>query len=349
MSKRSPIKVLVADDSALFRELLKRGLDRDPAIEVVATAADPYEARDRIIQHRPQVMTLDIEMPRMNGIDFLKKLMPQYPLPTVVVSSVTDRVFDALGAGAVDFVEKPACGGRTEAFINEVIVKVKIASTARVGHHKRAERFEHAPWALERMKRRVIAIGASTGGTKAIQTILQQFPVSAPGIVIAQHMPPVFTRLYAERLNNLCRLEVKEAEEGDRVLPGRAIIAPGGHHLRVVRKKDGFAIEMEAETADNKVNGHCPSVDVLFHSLAESAGRRAVGVLLTGMGRDGAEGLLAMRKAGARTLGQDEATSVVYGMPKAAWELGAVERQIPLEKIHEALLDLLRDDREAGR
>jgi two-component system chemotaxis response regulator CheB len=345
MNKKRKIRVLVADDSSVFREVLRRNLSKDPGIEVVAVASNPYDARDKIIEFRPDVMTLDVEMPRMNGIDFLKKLMPQYPLPTVVISSVTDRVFDAMGAGAVDFVGKPRSNQNVEAFINEVVVKIKIASTAKIGYHKRAEKFGIQQDDFEKAKRRIIAIGASTGGTKAIQTVLQSFPANMPGTVVVQHMPPVFTKLYADRLNNLCRVEVKEAEEGDVIIPGKVLIAPGGYHIRAVQKKGGFVIEMEEGTADNKVNGHCPSVDVMFESLAKIAGKRTIGILLTGMGNDGAAGLLSLRKSGARTVGQDEKSSVVYGMPKVAYELGAVEWQESLDGIYGVVAGLLKEQK----
>ncbi|PLX35109.1 MAG: chemotaxis response regulator protein-glutamate methylesterase [Clostridiales bacterium] len=343
MDRKKKIKVLIADDSSVFREVLRRNLSNDSGLEVVAVASNPFEARDRIVEFRPDVMTLDVEMPRMNGIDFLKKLMPQYPLPTVVISSVTDRVFDALAAGAVDFVGKPKSSQNVEAFAKEVIVKIKIASTAKIGYHKRAEKFGINHDDFEKAKRKIIAIGASTGGTKAIQTVLQSFPANMPGTVIVQHMPPVFTKLYSERLNNLCRVEVKEAEDGDEIIPGKVLIAPGGYHLRAVQRKGSYRIEMEEQNDSNKVNVHCPSVDVMFESLAKVAGNRTIGVILTGMGNDGAAGLLSLRKSGARTVGQDEKSCVVYGMPKVAYELGAVERQESLDNIYGTIASLLKE------
>jgi two-component system chemotaxis response regulator CheB len=330
---RKKIKVLVVDDSLVFRETLARGIAKDSGIEVVATATDPYDARDKIIQFDPDVMSLDMEMPRMNGIEFLQKLMPQHPIPVVMVSGANVNVFEALKAGAVDFVHKPDLQSKTgiEPIINELIVKLKIASTAKLDHWKAGVA---APVHVEKIGNntgvKIIAIGASTGGTEAIANIIKNFAPNMPGTVIVQHMPPVFTRMYAERLNNTCLMEVKEAENGDRVYPGRILIAPGDFQMRL--KKAGSEYSVECFKGE-KVNGHCPSVDVLFQSVAEQTARSAVGVILTGMGSDGAKGLLEMRKRGARTLGQDEESSVVYGMPKVAFDLGAVERQAPLEGI----------------
>ncbi|MDV3427645.1 MAG: chemotaxis response regulator protein-glutamate methylesterase [Bacillota bacterium] len=332
------IKVLVVDDSMLFREVIKNGLNRDSGIEVVATASDPYMARDKIIEFEPDVMTLDIELPRMNGIEFLKRLMPQYPIPIVVVSSVNKNVFYALKFGAVDFITKPQ--RNTDSFINELIVKIKIASTAKVGKWKKTASSDDSGFTGTNnslYKNSIIAIGASTGGTEAIEQVLKNLPRNIPGIVIVQHMPPVFTKLYAERLNNSCKLEVKEAEDGDLILPGRALIAAGDKHMKVV--KDG--IPRVHCYAGDRVNGHCPSVDVLFYSAAERYYKNSFGIILTGMGYDGAKGLLEMRKKGARTIGQDEASSVVYGMPKVAYEIGAVEKQVPLNEVADTLYKLL--------
>ncbi|MGE5403682.1 MAG: protein-glutamate methylesterase/protein-glutamine glutaminase [Candidatus Saccharibacteria bacterium] len=330
MLKRK-IKVLIVDDSMVFRETLARGIAQDPGIEVVATASDPYSARDKIIEFEPDVMTLDEEMPKMNGIDFLRKLMPQYPIPVVMVSAVSDKVFDALNAGAVDFVTKPdSKSGGMESLINELVIKIKIASTAKVGHWKSQPTRQITSRVSGDLSNTIIAIGASTGGTEAILQVLKTFPREMPGIVMVQHMPPVFTKLYAERLNNSCLLEVVEASDGDRIIPGRALLAPGDYHMRI--RKSGGIYTVQCFKGE-KVNGHCPSVDVLFDSVAEQAGRSAVGVILTGMGADGAKGLLNMRKHGARTIGQDEETSVVYGMPKVAYDIGAVQRQAPLQNI----------------
>ena len=330
-----PIKVLVVEDSIVFRELLVQNLSRDPAIRVVGTARDPYEARDAILALKPDVMTLDVELPRMNGIEFLRKLIPQYPLPVVVISSLSDKVFDAMSAGAVDFVAKPAVSSRKqlEDFIkNELLVKIKIASGAKIGNIKRTvmmNQEEQRP--SVKRGNLIVDIGASTGGTEATSAVVRQYGPDIPGIVCVQHMPPGFTQMYAKRLDNECRFQVKEAETGDRVLPGRMLIAPGGdRHMHLVKVGTGYQVEIKAGP---KVNGHCPSVDVLFDSVAKAAGADALGIILTGMGGDGAKGLLAMRKAGARTIGQDESTCVVYGMPKVAYDLGAVEYQEKLSDI----------------
>ncbi|RKI42948.1 chemotaxis response regulator protein-glutamate methylesterase [bacterium D16-51] len=328
-----PIKVLIVDDSMVFRELLVQNLSRDPSIQVVGTAKDPFEARDAILALHPDVMTLDVELPRMNGIEFLRKLMPQYPLPVVVISALSDKVFDAMDAGAVDFVAKPALPGRAqlEEFIkNELLVKIKIASTAKVGSRKSVV-MQQQPSYSGKKSNLVVAIGASTGGTEAIFSVAKGFGPDIPGIVVVQHMPPGFTEMYAQRLNTQTRLRVKEARTGDRVMPGQMLIAPGGdQHMRLVKVNGGYQVECKHGP---KVNGHCPSVEVLFESVAKAAGRDAVGIILTGMGGDGAKGLLAMRNAGAKTIGQDESTCVVYGMPKVAYDLGAVQYQEKLSDI----------------
>lgn len=329
------IKVLVVDDSLVFRELLIQNLNRDPAITVVAAARDPYEARDAIIRHKPDVMTLDVELPRMSGIEFLRKLMPQYPLPVVVISALNDKVFDAMNAGAVDFVGKPAITSRTqlEDFIrNELLVKIKIASTARIGNIKKKVHPSQNPGEAALMNSNLlVAIGASTGGTEAIFEVVKGFGTDIPGVVIVQHMPPGFTGMYAKRLNDQCRVRVKEAQTGDQVRPGHVLIAPGGdQHMRIVKVNGVYQVECRNGP---RVNGHCPSVDVLFESVAKTAKKDAVGIILTGMGGDGAKGLLAMRKAGAHTIGQDESTSIVYGMPKVAYDIGAVEQQVKLPDI----------------
>lgn len=329
-----PIRVLIVEDSIVFRELLVQNLSRDPAIQVVGTAKDPFEARDAIIEYKPDVMTLDVELPRMNGIEFLRKLMPQYPLPVVVISSLSDKVFDALNAGAVDFVAKPTVTGRAqlEDFIrNELMVKIKIASTARISNIKKTVMLNEQQSLSVKGNNLIVAIGASTGGTEAIFSVAKDFGTDIPGIVVVQHMPPGFTGMYAKRLDDQCRIQVKEAQTGDRVLPGHMLIAPGGDaHMQLVKVNGVYQVEVKQGP---RVNGHCPSVDVLFESVAKVAGANAVGIILTGMGGDGAKGLLSMRKAGARTIGQDESTCVVYGMPKVAYDLGAVEHQEKLTDI----------------
>ena len=333
------IKVLIVDDSLLFRETLAKAMEADPAIRVVGTAADPYQARDMILKYEPDVMTLDVELPRMNGIEFLLKLMPQYPLPVVMVSAVSENVFDALSAGAVDFVTKPntRSGQALESMIAELIVKIKIASTANVGHWKenRGPQISHKNKFDRNM---IIAIGASTGGTEALAGLIKAFPREMPGIVIVQHIPPVFSKMFADRLNSNSALEVKEASPMDPVYPGRVLIAPGDRHMRLRRKNGQYVVDV---SPGEKVSGHCPSVDVLFESVAAEAGRKAIGVILTGMGADGAKGLLKMKNAGAFTIGQDERSCVVYGMPKVAMEIGAVCEQVPLGKIAERIMAAL--------
>ena len=333
------VKVLVVDDSLLFREAVARGLGSDRGIEVVGTASNPFEARDLIIELEPDVLTLDIEMPRMNGIEFLKKLMPQYPMPVVVVSALSDKVFEALNAGAVDFVTKPTGANGLDGFINELIVKVKIASVAKVSHHKNDYRNNVLNTNTNIIKKDVIiAIGASTGGTEAIANIISALPREMPGIVIVQHMPPVFTKMYAERLNASCKMEVKEAEQGDEVISGRVLIAPGDKHLKINKKGNSYIVEC---FNGEKVNGHKPSVDVLFNSVAEKVGTSAIGIILTGMGYDGAKGLLNMKQKGAITIGQDEKSCVVYGMPKVAYDIGAVLKQVSLKNIPQAIYAII--------
>lgn len=338
------IKVLVVEDSLVFRELMVRNLSKDPAIQVVAAVRDAFEARDAILEHKPDVMTLDLELPRMSGIDFLKTLMPQYPLPVVVVSSASDKVFEALNAGAVEFVEKPSGTDRAqvEAFItNELPVKIKIASIAHIGNIKKAPTPNARQAISVSNKELIVAIGASTGGTEAIASVIKEFGTDIPGVVIVQHMPAGFTDMYAKRLNDQCRVHVKEAKTGDIVMPGQVLLAPGGDaHMQVVRVNGTYQVICKKAP---KVNGHCPSVDVLFDSVAEVAGNRALGIILTGMGGDGAKGLLKMRNAGARTIGQDESTCVVYGMPKVAYELGAVEYQEKLADIAKRTYSILNE------
>ncbi len=339
------IRVLVVEDSIFFRELLVKHLNKHPDLEVVASAGDPFEARDMIVKHKPDVMTLDIEMPRMNGIEFLRKLIPQYPMPVVMISSLSDKVFEALGAGAVDFVAKPALSDRKrleELMVNELPTKIKAASVAKIANIKKTT----VPALTENVlhnanKDFVVAIGASTGGTEAITTVLKEFGPDIPGTVIVQHMPAGFTEIYANRLNDQCRVTVKEAKDGDKVFPGQVLIAPGGENqMRLVKTNGCYQVEIKPGA---KVNGHCPSVDVLFESVAKSAGSRAIGIILTGMGGDGAKGLLEMRKAGARTIGQDESTCIVYGMPKVAFDIGAVEYQEKVSDIGKKTYEVLNN------
>lgn len=341
------IKVLVVEDSMVFRSLLVKYINMTPGLTVVAVAKDPYEARDFIIKYNPDVMTLDIELPKMDGIEFLRKLIPQYPLRTIVISSLSNRVFDALNAGAVDFVAKPTTTNKAalEEFVKtELPGKIKIAANATIrksylskiqtgsGNEKvslkDASNKNSLPHKeLKKDENFIVAIGASTGGTEATAAILERFGADIPGVVVTQHMPEGFTKMYAERLNQRTdvRLTVKEAQTGDIIQPGHVYIAPGGdRHMEIVKVQNNYKIVLKN---GDKVNGHRPSVEVLFNSVAREAGPNAVGVILTGMGGDGAKGLLAMRQSGASTIGQDESTSVVYGMPRVAYEMGAVMYQ----------------------
>lgn len=411
------VRVLVVDDSAIAREILARGLSADPGLEVVGTAGDAYEARDQIVYTKPDVLTLDVEMPRMDGIEFLRRLLPQYPLPVVVVSALTAegsrRAVEALEAGAVDVVAKPSArDGGLQPMLAELAERVKEASQAHVerlgrmlpgdsgvpatraeASATRAVRAEplrpSAPAAIsgkpaarspagaarparigkpeptmtpKRTKPTVrpasstsqaspdralsgqastcvLLLGASTGGTVALTKVVTALPADAPGILIVQHMPPVFTRMFAESLDRQSVVRVKEAEDGDRVLDGQALVAPGDRHMRLVRSGAGLRVRLDEGP---KVSGHRPSVDALFESAAEAVGWEAAAALLTGMGRDGAAGLLALRRAGARCLAQDEASSVVFGMPREAWELGAAESLVPLEAMARTLMTLAR-------
>jgi len=342
------IRVLIIDDSALIRSVMKEIINSQPDMEVVGQAPDPVTARDMIKQVNPDVLTLDVEMPRMNGLDFLEKLMRLRPMPVVMVSSLTERGNDvtlkALELGAVDFVTKPKVGvsdGLNESS-NEITEKIRAAARARVRRHALNEVAPSAPKPLSgqflHTTEKLICVGSSTGGTEALKEFLTRMPASSPGVLITQHMPETFTNSFAARLNSLSAMTVKEAEHNERVLPGHAYIAPGHSHLLV--KKSGAYYYTELSKAD-PVNRHRPSVDVLFNSAAQILGPNAVGVIMTGMGKDGAQGMLAMRQAGAHTIAQNEATCVVYGMPKAAVELGAAMEVLPLQDISARVLDHL--------
>ncbi|MGI9508143.1 MAG: protein-glutamate methylesterase/protein-glutamine glutaminase [Geminicoccaceae bacterium] len=331
------IRVLVVDDSALMRQMLRSVLESDADIEVVGTAPDPLSARQMIKDLNPDVITLDIEMPRMDGLSFLEKIMTLRPMPVIMVSSLTKRgaetTLRALECGAVDFVTKPS-GDAKECITGlkaDLIPKVKAAADARVGQPAPKQARSSRPRSARRHAgTNLIALGASTGGVAALQTVLAALPPTSPGIVIVQHMPPAFTKSFAARLNQNSALTVSEARTGEPIQAGHAYVAPGGHHLEVTRGGQGF----RCHVYDGPMkSGHRPSVDLLFQSVARFAGAKAVGAILTGMGRDGAEGLLAMRDAGAMTLGQDQASCVVYGMPRAAMEIGAVITELSLEEI----------------
>lgn len=337
----APARVLVVDDSPTMRGLISAVLKADPDVEVVGQAGNAMEARAAIKQLDPDVVTLDIEMPEMNGLEFLEKIMRLRPMPVIMVSSLTHRGADAslaaLEIGAFDCVGKPAPGDARP--FGDLADKVKAA--ARSGYRAVRPQTPAAPQqaavAEYRAGRKVVAIGSSTGGVEALIAVLQKFPVNCPPTVITQHMPPTFTRSFAERLNRICAPVVEEATDGARLQTGKIYLAPGGErHLQIANRAAPCCRLVERDP----VNGHRPSVDVLFDSVAELAGRNAVGVILTGMGRDGAAGLLKMRHAGARTVGQNEKTCVVYGMPRVAHELGAVEQQLPLASIGEEILKL---------
>lgn len=333
------IRVLIVDDSMVFRQILAKGVQSDPQIQVVATATDPYDARDKILEFEPDVVTCDIEMPKMNGIEFVRRLIPQYPIPVIVVSSISDKVFDAMDAGAVGFAAKPNAMSPEDVqrFILDLIQSIKEAAKAKVKTVSEQDLDQNQAKSLH--KHDLIAIGASTGGTEAIYSLLKQLPLGLPGIVIVQHIPPVFSRLFAERLNNQTHFTVKEAGHGDRIEKDHIYVAPGDKHVEVKKSEKGYYLKVfEGE----KVSGHCPSVDVLFHSVAESAGDKALGVILTGMGYDGAKGMSMMRRKGAVTIGQDEKSCVVYGMPKVAFELNGVMKQCSLDRMGRCVMEYLR-------
>ncbi|MCW8130062.1 MAG: chemotaxis response regulator protein-glutamate methylesterase [Planctomycetota bacterium] len=337
------VRVLIVDDSAVVRDMLTKELARDPKLEVVGAAPDPFVARDMIVRLKPDVLTLDVEMPRMDGISFLRKLMQHYPMPVVIFSSLTNRggelALEAIDAGAVEVMCKPGSAYDVGDLYVELIDKVKAASRVSVTRRNVPVTAPSAParLSLARTTHKIVAMGASTGGTQALQDVLTALPANAPGIVIVQHMPEHFTRSFAERLNALCEIEVKEAEDGDTVAPGRALIAPGNYHMLLQRSGAVYRVGIRSGPL---VSRHRPSVNVLFKSAAQYAGRNAVGVLLTGMGNDGAEGLKAMRDQGAETIAQDEASSVVFGMPKAAIELGGATYVSPLNLVPQKVLEL---------
>ncbi len=332
------IRVLIVDDSPTVRAVLRAALARESDIEVIGEAPDPYVARELISRQKPDVMTLDMEMPRMDGLTFLRKVMEHLPIPTIVVSSLTARgselAMQAFEAGAVEVLQKPVGPHQVGALALELSRSVRAAAASKLDRRRTAGPGAPLP-SLTSCLDAVLAIGASTGGTVALEAILCRFPSNAPAIVVTQHMPPVFTAAFAQRLTRLCQIEVREAADGDEVMQGLALIAPGGMHLMV--RKDGIHRYAEVR-AGPKVSGHAPSVDVLFRSVARSVGAASVGVILTGMGRDGARGLREMHDAGATTFSQDEASCVVYGMPHAAEEEGAVDHVVSLTDLPVRLL-----------
>lgn len=342
------IKVLIVDDSAVVRKILSTGLSRDREIEVVGTAADPFIARDKIINLRPDVITLDVEMPRMDGISFLQRLMTYFPLPVIMVSSLTqsgcETTLKALEVGALDFVTKPSLdvSHTLEEIVTELADKIKESANVKV---KKKEYFKstdtvqpRTSHALINSTHKIVAIGASTGGTEALKEVLMQMPPNAPGILIVQHMPQLFTKSFAERLNSLCAVEVREAKDGDSIIPGLVLIAPGNYHMELRRNGARYYVTTNQEMP---VRRHRPSVEVMFESVAKYAGSNAVGVIMTGMGDDGAGGLLKMKESGAKTIAQNEESCVVFGMPKEAIKLGAAETVVPLNKITPTILSLL--------
>ncbi|MDU4291494.1 chemotaxis response regulator protein-glutamate methylesterase [Mixta calida] len=337
----SKITVMCVDDSALMRQLMTEIINSHPDMEMVATAPDPLVARDLIKQYNPQVLTLDVEMPRMDGLDFLEKLMRLRPMPVVMVSSLTAKgsevTLRALELGAIDFVTKPQLGIREGMMAYSQMIADKIRAAARARLVPRGA--QAAPAMLKAgpllSSEKLIAIGASTGGTEAIRHVLQPLPATSPALLITQHMPPGFTRSFAERLNKLCQITVKEAEDGERILPGHAYIAPGAMHLELARSGANYQVKLNDGPP---VNRHKPSVDVLFKSVAQHAGRNAVGVILTGMGNDGAAGLLEMYRAGAWTIAQNEASCVVFGMPREAIAHGGASEVVDLHQISQHML-----------
>jgi two-component system, chemotaxis family, protein-glutamate methylesterase/glutaminase len=340
------IKVLIVDDSAIVRKIFSEELSKYSDIEVVGVAPDPYVARDKIVTLKPDVVTLDIEMPRMDGLTFLKKLMKYYPLPTIIVSSLTPKggklTLEAMDIGAVDVIAKPGSSYSVGDMSAQLVEKIRAASRAKIikreiisgGGTEEAEPIK----ALSQTTNKIIAIGASTGGTEALKRVLIKMPPNSPGIVIVQHMPANFTTAFAARLNDLCQISVKEAEDNDSVTPGTALVAPGNFHM--ILRRSGARYYVEVKTGP-MVHHQRPAVDVLFKSTAKYAGANAIGVILTGMGADGAEGLLEMKKMGAGTIAQDEKSCVVFGMPKEAIKLGAADKVVTLEMIASEIIKMV--------
>lgn len=347
------VRVLIVDDSAVVRQTLEQELGQDAGIEVVGTAADPYIARDKIVALKPDVLTLDIEMPRMDGISFLRKLMKHHPIPVVIVSSLSKEgsqiALEAIGAGAVDVMCKPGAAYSVGDMSIQLREKVKAAAKVNPQLLKSVGVSSSAtlvPQALAQTTNKVVLLGASTGGTQAIEVFLRDYPANAPGTVIVQHMPAGFTKAFAERLNKLSRVDVSEAKDGDRINPGKVLIAPGNYHLLIKRSGAQYYVEVKEGPL---VGHHRPAVDVMFKSGAQHVGANAIGVLLTGMGVDGAQGMLKLREAGAFTIAQDEASCVVFGMPRAAIDAGGVAEVVPLDRITKRVLDyIVRSEKSAA-
>jgi two-component system chemotaxis response regulator CheB len=339
------IRCLIVDDSAVIRSVLQRMLSSDPEIEVVGSAPDPYVAREKLVELKPDVMTLDIEMPRMDGLTFLEKVMAAMPTRTLIISSLakqqSEMALRALEAGAIDVLAKPAIDvtDALQGMRDELVARVKAVAqaqlqTPRVMPQAKAK-VPLQTRALGQTTHQILAIAASTGGTEALKVVLSNLPPDIPGTVIVQHMPPVFTRTFATNLSRICSFEVKEAEEGDRVKPGLVLIAPGNYHMELTRSGAYYYVKLNQNPPEHGVR---PAADVLMRSVAKYAGKNAVGLVLTGMGRDGAQGLLEMHRAGSYNIAQDEATSVVYGMPKVAWEAGGIDKVLPLGDIAQHLI-----------
>jgi len=340
------IRVLVVDDSAIVRKVFSEELGRAPDIEVVGTAPDPYVARDKIVELRPDVVTLDIEMPRMDGLTFLRKLMRYFPLPVIIVSSLSEAgggvAMEAMDIGAVEVICKPGSAYSVGDMSCQLIEKIRAAAQIDVKAVKKAPKTQKSAVlthrAMSKTTNQLIAIGSSTGGTEALKEVLPLLPVSCPGVMVVQHMPAYFTGKFAERLNGLCKIKVKEAEDGDPVLPGTCLIAPGNYHMVMRRSGARYYVNIKGGPL---VCHQRPAADVLFNSVAAYGGANAVGVILTGMGKDGTNGLIQMKKAGAKVIAQDEKSSVVYGMPKEAVEAGCVDKQVPLKDISRTILEML--------
>jgi two-component system chemotaxis response regulator CheB len=340
------IRVLIVDDSAVVRKVLTEELSRERGIEVIGTAPDPYVARDKIVQLKPDVVTLDIEMPRMDGLTFLKKLMKHYPLPVIVVSSLTQKggtmAMEALASGAMEVISKPTAAYCVGDMGLQLADKIRAVAHIDFNHSVRSTPAPAAPinqnMALGQTTNKVLALGASTGGTEAIRTVLSTLPPNAPGMVIVQHMPAKFTTSFAQRLDSLSQIRVKEASNGDTVVNGLALLAPGNFHMLLKRSGSRYYVEVKKGPL---VHHQRPAVDVLFRSVAKTAGANAVGIIMTGMGADGAAGMLEMNSAGARTIAQDERTCVVFGMPKEAIKAGGVDKTVPLAEISRTALEMV--------
>ncbi|HOD53592.1 MAG TPA: chemotaxis response regulator protein-glutamate methylesterase [Candidatus Cloacimonadota bacterium] len=341
------IKVLIVDDSAVVRRVLTQIINNEADMEVVGTAPNPFLARDKLVQLTPDVMTLDIEMPRMDGLTFLKKVMHYFPVPTIIVSSVTrtgcETSMKALEIGAVSVIPKPSEAYSIESIERKLVEAIRSASYAKIKkkpvENIKTNQVDIKPISITTTNK-IIAIGASTGGTEAIKEVLVRLPANTPGIVMVQHMPPVFTTAFAERLNNLCKMQVKEAKDGDVVLPGVALLAPGDYHMVLRREGARYFVRIKEGP---QVWHQRPAVDVLFKSVSEFAGKNALGVLLTGMGRDGAQGMQLMKNNGAINIAQDEKSCVVYGMPKSAVELGVVDYVENLFDIPDKIINLINE------